>query len=347
MKVPEPRQLESGTWFCQLRLNGKSISVTGETESECRDQAALIKAQYKVDAKKKKKPASRKEELTIEDVLTTYINSRKKVLSPSTIRGYNTVKDNRFQSYKSKKPSAIKDWQTVINKEIEDGASAKTVKNSWSLLTAALAYSGYEVPSVKLPAIMPATRPWLDADQIKVFVKAVEGADCEIPALLALHSLRRSEIMGLDWNKIDLEKKTIRVEGSAVFDEDNKLTQKSTNKSKNSRRTVPIMIPELETALKSVPEEKRTGNVVTCNPNTIWAQVNRICEANGLPKAGVHGLRHSFASLAVFAGLSPAETMAIGGWEDIGTMTKIYTHISDANRLKAQNKIAEFFKNAK
>ena len=34
MKVPKARQLDSGTWFIQLRLAGVSIPVTGETEAE-------------------------------------------------------------------------------------------------------------------------------------------------------------------------------------------------------------------------------------------------------------------------------------------------------------------------
>jgi hypothetical protein len=35
--------------------------------------------------------------------------------------------------------------------------------------------------------------------------------------------------------------------------------------------------------------------------------------------------------------------MLIGGWEDAGTMHRIYEHISAADRLKAENKIAQFF----
>lgn len=344
MKVPKARKLSSGTWFIQLRLGGESIPISADTETECKRMAELEKAKYRNGQERTRKRKC--EEKTIEEILTDYITSRSKVLSPSTIRGYNTIKDNRFSDYKEKKPSTIKKWQTVIDREVENEVSPKTIKNSWGLLSAALEDAGYDVPDVKLPQIMPATRPFLDAEQIKTFIKAVNGSDCEIPALLALHSLRRSEIMGLTWDKIDLKSKTISVDGSAVFASDNKLTQKKTNKNRSSKRIVPIMIPELEKALKAVPEDQRNGNLVKCNPNTIWSQINRICKANGLPEVGVHGLRHSFCSLAVFVGLSPAETMQLGGWSDVGTMTKIYTHISQSNRLKAQNKISEFFENA-
>lgn len=343
MKVPEPRKLPSGNYNIRMRLGGQEVSVTRPSATECRTDAQLIKSEHRA-GKRILRAAARN--LTIEAILDNYIQSRKPVLSASTIRGYNTIKNNHFQSYLKKKPSGIKNWQKVINDEVHNGASPKTIKNSWSLLAAALDYADIPVPDVKLPAIMPSTRPWLDADQVKTFIAALKGTDCEIPALLALHSLRRSEIAGLTWDKINLKKKTIRVEGSAVFNEDNKLQYKKTNKSKNSRRTIPIMIPELETALSSIPEDKRKGNIVTCNPNTIWAQINRICEANDLPEVGVHGLRHSFASLAHHVGLPEQEAMLIGGWEDAQTMHKIYEHISAADRLKSENKLAQFFQTA-
>ena len=343
MKLPEPKKLPSGNYNIMLRLGGKNYSITEANPTECTNKARLIKAEYKAG---KKVSFQNRNDPTIQEILDQYITNRKAVLSPSTVRGYQTIADNRFSSYKTKRPSAIKNWQTVINDEVKNGVSAKTIKNSWSLLAAALEYAGLPVPTVKLPAIMPATRPWLDADQIRVFVSAVKGQDCEIPALLALHSLRRSEIVGLQWSKINLDNKTIRVEGSTVFNENNELRYKETNKSKNSRRTIPIMIPELKTALEAIPEDHRTGNLVNCNPNTIWAQINRVCEKNNLPAVGVHGLRHSFASLAHHVGLPEQEAMLIGGWEDAQTMHKIYEHISAADRLKSENKLAAFFKNA-
>ena len=243
-----------------------------------------------------------------------------------------------------KKISDIENWQSVINTEIENGISAKTIRNSWGLIGSALSYVGQPIPQVQLPAVMPATRPWLTADQIKVFVKAVHGHPVEIPALLMLHSLRRSEVLGLDWSNINLNAKTIRVVETAVIGEKNKLVTKSTTKTRKSYRTIPIMIPELESALAAVPEKDRKGKVYKLNPNNLWPEINGICRRNNLPEVGCHGLRHSFCSLAAHVGMSEAETMMLGGWEDVGTMRRIYQHISDQDRLKAENKISAFFK---
>lgn len=351
MKVPEPRKLASGNYFIQLRLDGESISITRETAAECKAEAEMVKAQHNKDKLRERKRLLQTQEdkgKTIGDIIDSYIESRKKTLSPATINGYQCIRKTRFQNYMDKKPSAIKEWQAVIDDEVEKEISAKTIRNAWALLASSLDYANKPIPKVILPRIAPKTRQWLDTDQIKIFVKAVKGHPCEIPALLALHSLRRSEILGLTWDKIDLKKKLIRVEGSAVIGADNKLVYKETNKTKKSRRTIPIMIPALETALKAVPEAERVGLIYTKNPNNIWEQVNNICKKNGLPQVGVHGLRHSFASLAFSSevGMTEREVMEIGGWEDFQTVHKVYEHLSDKNRKEAERKFAAFFKNA-
>ena len=72
----------------------------------------------------------------------------------------------------------------------------------------------------------------------------------------------------------------------------------------------------------------------------------KICRENNLPNVGIHGLRHSFASLAYHLQIPEKIAMEIGGWSDYQTMRKIYTHLSSIDRKKAENKMAEFYKNA-
>lgn len=342
MKIPKARRLPSGNYNIRMRLGGEDYSITKATELECKIEADLIKSEYR--AKKRKQRVN----ITLGTAMDKFIASRSKVLSPSTINGYQSIRKTRFQNYMDESISDIKDWQAVINDEVESGVSAKTLKNSWALVCSSLKYVGTDLPDVKLPQIVQSVRPWLDADQVKVFVKAVKGHPCEIPALLALHSLRRSEILGLTWDKIDIKKEQIRVEGSAVIGTGNKLVYKNTNKTKRSRRVVPIMIPELKTALEAVPESERVGKLYDKTPTLIWEQVNRICEKNGLPQVGVHGLRHSFCSVALSAdvGMTEREVMEIGGWDDFQTVHKIYEHLSEKNRLEAAKKFSAFFQNA-
>lgn len=342
VKVPEPRKLPSGNWFIQLRLGGKSYSFTDKSKSTCKNKAGRFKTSYNLGLIEEKRETNKTND-TLEKVIQDYIDSRKATLSPSTITGYQQILRNRLFKYKKISPTAIKDWQQVIDDEVDDGVSAKTIKNTWSLVAASLKRAKISVPTVTLPKVMPAVRPWLDADQIPIFVKAVKGNPCEISALLALHSLRRSEILYLSWDNIDLDKGLIHVEGTAVPGEKNELKYRNTTKTAKSHRTVPIMIPELKTALEAIPEEKRQGRIYNSYQNLLWEQINEVCDKAGLPRVGVHGLRHSFASLAHHVGLDELTAMQLGGWERAETMHRIYVHIAEKDRLDAVNKMAEFY----
>lgn len=329
MKIPTIRKLPSGNYFCQLRIDGKSISITERTEAMCRAKAMAYKTGV---IEKKKAPRS----VTLREAIDDYIVDRENVLSPATIRGYRSIQNARFSSVMDKPLKNVTNWQRVINSEAKI-VSAKTLKNAWALVCSVLKEEYIDIPRVNLPQIVKNERPFLDPDQIKIFMKAIEGADCEIPALLALHSLRRSEILGL--KKSDVTNGQIRVHGAAVFNERGELIHKETNKTVSSDRIVPIMIPRLSVLIDTLPE----GNIITCYPNTIRRRINKICENNDLPLVGTHGLRHSFASLAYHLGLSEKETMRLGGWSDSNTMRNIYTHLAEKDKINAENRLKEFF----
>ena len=336
MKVPEPRKLKSGTWFIQLRLGGESIPVTADTAKECKQKAALIKAEHRAG----KRSPHRTGSVTLGEAIDAYCKARENTLSPSTIRGYKTIKRNYLSNIMGKPLSSIDNWQKIIDAEAKR-LSAKTIRNTWRFIGSVLRENDLPVPRLTLPMVMPAQKVWLEPEEVTSFVAAVKDTSSAIPGLLALHSLRLSEILALDWKDVDLKKNTIRVAAASVYDENQKLVTKDTTKNATSARTLPIMIPELKTMLEAVEEKK--GKLVSCSPQTVRSRINKVCEENGLPQPGVHGLRHSFASLAFHLGLSEQETMELGGWADTTTMHKIYTHLAKADRLKSQNKLAAFF----
>lgn len=343
MKVPEPRKLSSGAWFIQLRLNGVSIPVTATTKTECKRQAAMIKAEYRAG---KREISRTQTELTLSQAIDKYIEDKRNELSPSTIRGYKAIQVTRFKRYMDRPIKSIKNWQDVYNNEIQL-VSPKTLKNSFALIKSVYKHvTGKPISEVNCVPVVPKPRPYLDYAQIQIFLDAIHGDHCEIGALLALHSLRSSEIFGLTWEyNIDLVNRQIKVAGAAVLDEHSNLIHKETNKTAASRRYVPIFIPRLTELLEATPNKQ--GRVITYETSGgLRVAINRICKSVNLPTVGIHGLRHSFASLAVHLGLPEETAMAIGGWSDFHTMRKIYTHISHKDMKAHVNSLTEFYENA-
>lgn len=341
MKVPEPRRMTSGNYFIQLRLGGQSIPVTAATKTECIHQAQLIKAEHKAGKKLDiKQPA----ELTLKEACEKYIIKYQKVLSPSTVRGYKAYKENRFKAYQHEKITEI-NWQKMINDELMQQISEKTVKNGWGLVHAALKEAKYPIPEVKLSVVPVNEIAFLQPEEILPFCKVLNGRSYEIPALLELHGLRLSEMLALKWENIDLDKMLMTVRGARVRGPDG-VVNKQTNKNRTSSRTVPIMIPQLVDALKAVPNKK--GNVAKINPSTLLDDVKRACGYAGVTVVTNHGLRHSFASLVYDlqskgAPISERQLMQWGGWADIHTMHKIYIRLAAKTETEAAAAVRNFF----
>lgn len=334
IKVPPARKLPSGNWRVQVWIDGKAISVTEPTEKEAIARAKALKAGLIQERNRGGGAAGR----TLNELTQAYIEKYETVLSPSTIRSYEIMRKNRFQAFIDKPYKSITNWQLLIDGEKEK--APKTVKSAWALLARVINEAGLQVPAVVLPALVRNERPYLTAEQIPVFMEAIKGTNAEIPALLALHSLRCSEIYALTPEKVDLNAGIIHVRGAVVPDKNNKMVEKKTNKNSSSARDVPIMIPRLKELLTAAAANGGYNWPTSCR---VGATIAKKCAENNLPEIRFHGLRHSFVTLAVHTGMDAALCQRIGGWEDITTMRKIYTHISESDKLKAANAITEFF----
>lgn len=342
MKVPKARKLKSGNWFIQLRLGGESISITEPNEKDCIRKAQHAKAEHLAGLREKRlkvQPGNAAPTLT--QAIDNFISARTNTLSPVTIRGYRIIQKNRFQDYMNTPVDKLTNWQKIINQEAAV-CSPKTLKNAWGLVRSVLKEAtGEYPPEVKLPSLTPPNKPYLTPQEIKVFVSAVKDTKYAIPCLLGLCSLRASEIQALDWKDIPKDPEFIRVSGAVVPDENNQRVKKKQNKNASSTRNVPVMIPELRTALER--ERKPTGPVLTIHQNSLRRAIEKICKENGLPNVGIHGLRHSFASLAYHLQIPEKIAMEIGGWSDATTMHKIYTHISKSDINRYKTAMTEFY----
>lgn len=335
MKVPEPRRLKSGSYFIQLRLNGKSIPITCEDPIECIRIAQKVKADYLAGVTPIKKLPKN---ITLREAMKKYINEYKDELSPSTYDRYLEYTKCRFKKYLDIPIGEIK-WQKMIDDELKK-ASEKTVYNGWGLVRPALKFVGYPVPNVKLAQVPVSDIPFLQPEEIKPFCEAVKGRNYEIAALLELHGLRLSEMKGLDWKDIDLKKKTIYVRGAYVKGVDG-YVDKKTNKNKTSTRPVPIMIPQLVDALNAV--KVKEGRVVSISGSVLLRDVKRACKRAGVTECGNHSLRHSFASLCFFVKIPLEQIQEWGGWGNDATLKKIYIHLAASAESEHKASFTGFF----
>ena len=337
MKIPKARQLPSGSWCCRVRVDGQDISITKDTEKEAVAEAVAIKAGVKQATKKQARKS-------LTAAIDDYIALRQNILSPSTIRGYRAIQKARFKHMMNRDIRSVTqdEWQRAVNLETKSGCSAKTLTNAWRFVASVIFEVTNQRLYIRLPQIVPHERQWLTPEQVPIFVKAVHGTKVEIPALLALSSLRRSEIINLRWKDIDFDHAILRVNGAAVQDENNDLVRKAETKNKTSRRIVPIIPPLLDALEQTEPQGEY---ILTSQAESVVNNINKICRANGLPEVGLHGLRHSFASLGYHLGMPEKVTMEIGGWANDQTMHKIYTHISQQDINSHAANFINFFKN--
>lgn len=334
MKIPTAKKLPSGNWNVSVMVDGKRVSITAPTKKEAEKKAAELK----VGGKVKEKP----EKVTLHDAIDAYIDS-KGVSSPSTLRGYDTIKRNYFQDLMHRDIYTItkNDLQRSIIKE-SARVSAKTVKNANGLIHAVLKAYGIDVSGVQLPQVVKPVKKYLQPEDIGKLVKAVEGDICEIPILLAVWlGMRRSEICGLCWDCVDIENSVIHVRRAAVPGRDNKLVLKNAAKNSSSQRTIdcPDYIMD---KIKNLPR-KEYGQLFDIYPNTITKHVHEACKKAGITDTTTHGLRHTNAAVMKTIGIDDRHAMERGGWSCESTYRKTYSYVFESKKIEADTAINSYF----
>ena len=327
--VPKPKLTPNGRYQGQLMCHGQRQYIIEDTEAA---YYAVAKAFKSGVLKMEKKRPQLSPDIILHDVVTKYIHDNEPVFSPSTASGYRKIARVNFHEYMDMDVKKIP-WQTMISEEALR-LSPKTVICAWGLVRASLKYAGLPIPEVRLPKKNTKERPFLNYEQIQTFQKAIKGHPYELIYLLALHSMRDSEIKGLSCDS--LKNDIISVSGSRVMT-DTGLQYKETNKTDKSKRNIPVMIDRV------VELYKKQRFPITTNNSVLNRNLKSICEENGLPEITLHCLRHSFASLAYHLKWSEKTTMRIGGWSTPDVVNRIYTHLAEQDLNDDIRRMKEFY----
>ena len=194
-------------------------------------------------------------------------------------------------------------------------------------------------------------------EQLSVLFTLVEGHQLELVVKLAGYlGLRRSEICGLRWENVDLERHLIHVRtvrttagGSIVLKQP---------KTTHSIRKLGIAgLDDLERLLrgeaqrqavckKADPDWTDSGYVIVrpdgrpCDPNRVTAAFHDFVLEHALPPITIHGLRHTFASVANSARVPLLDIGKTLGHKDCAITGRVYTHIFDQTHQEVLNTVA-------
>lgn len=335
---PTPKKLPSGSWRCQITVDGRRISVTEETPEVAQARAMAIQAGL-LEEKEKQKA------LTLEQAIDGYIAARSEVLSPSTVRGYEFIKRKRFRSLMKQNIHTItkRDMQAAINRETQTGASPTTIAKAYGLVRPALKMYGIDVTGMKLPQQIKKRRAYLQREEIGRLIEAARGDRCEVPILLALWlGLRRSEIMGLHWDCVDFDRGEIVIRRTVVMDKDNKFVEKAGAKNESSQRRISCPDYILD-KLRALQKGRTSGPCFRMDPDTIREHIHKLCRENGITDTTTHGLRHTNAAVMRYVGVSDAHAMARGGWTEERTYKGLYSYVFEAAGKSEDDLVNEFF----
>lgn len=340
-KLPTPQQLPSGSWRCQVTVDGKRVSVIAETPQEAQAKAVAVKAGL-IEEKKTKKG-----KMTLDEAITKYIEDRRAVFSPATIKGYDSIRRNRFPALM--KMDVLDIDKQDLQRAISDDAphcSYKTLKNSVGLVYSVISqYKDISTRGLKYPQNIKKEHTYLDTAQIVALIEAVRGDIAEVPILLAVWlGLRQSEIFGLHWEAVDFENKKISIERTVVQNEHSQYVEKPETKNTSSRRVLSCPDYILDKISQMQPnKELRTGRMFRMHPTQIYYRLKKISESAGIPFVGIHGLRHTNASVMLSLGIVDKVAMQRGGWSTDVTMKRVYQHVFSADKATADDVINDYF----
>ncbi|MFX1476418.1 MAG: tyrosine-type recombinase/integrase [Promethearchaeota archaeon] len=245
------------------------------------------------------------------------------------------------------------------------GLSAQTVHHHHRVLYEALKYGvKHGILIRNVAEAVDAPRPEhrelsiLRSNEIRLILDATNGTPYyAIFFALAYTGLRRSELLGLRWADIDLEKATLSVVqtlhqlrgGKYIFREP---------KSKRSRRQIALS-PKLaimlwehrfkqEQAWTLLGKPLLPTDLVFSHPggrpirpDNVTRALNTVVRSLGLKGVRLHDLRHAHATILLKEGVHPKVVQERLGHSSVSTTLDIYSHVVPSLQQAAARKIDE------
>lgn len=216
---------------------------------------------------------------------------------------------------------------------------------------------------------------FLTVDEQKRFLEAAKGSHNYAQYALILETgLRTGEMIGLTWDAIDWEKRTLTVNKTLEFRYKQDEWRAGPPKTESSYRTIPLTdtaydilreiydtreyrneSKDLSTILTFM--DRKTGqkrklvmrDLVFINWRTGMPTKNssydthlyKLCDEAGIKRFCMHALRHTYATRAIESGMQPKVLQKLLGHASSKTTMDRYVHVTDDSMQKA---VAQFAK---
>ena len=282
--------------------------------------------------------------MSVYTAVKAYVDSKRNVLSPSTISAYDVLLGSAFSEIGALWIDNItqEDVQRWVNKcSVVD--SPKTVRNKFALLQAA-----YKMHTgLKLEVSLPARkRPQLytptseDITALLEHTRANPGSyELTLAIMLAAFcGLRMGEICALEAS--DFHDGILNVSKSRVKHTDGYYVTKQP-KTYSSYRQVPVTSSIMEMV------EGKKGRVINAESKVMTDRFRRAIRYTfkGTKRFRFHDLRHYYASVTHAIGIPDEYIMQTGGWKTDYVMKRVYRNALADETKRQSEKILNFFEN--
>lgn len=192
-------------------------------------------------------------------------------------------------------------------------------------------------------------------DEIKKLLASIQSDRLRYAYVLELKTgIRRGELLGLTWEAIDWENKTINIKQSLVYAHGEVcFSEPKTTKGRRILEVEPEVLADLKRQKALQAEERlkagplwQDNNLVFAkedgqpiNPNGFTRRFRRLIERLGIKGKRFHDLRHTFASLLILAGEDILRVSEFLGHAKAGFTLNTYSHVLPGKKRDTAKKI--------
>lgn len=307
-----PKKLPSGNWRVQVysHTDGgkkKYKSFTASTKAE----AARMAAEYQSNRE------LRVSDITIGSCVDQYIKAKTGTLSPTTIRGYLSHREN-IRLIENLRLSCLtsNDLQSFVS-ALSETLSPKSVKNIYTLLMSSISVYDERRFRVTLPHAIPHDYATPTDAEVNLLLDYANDEMRLCIILAAVGTLRRGEICALEYSDILYDFNAIWVHRDMIRDIKEGWLIKEIPKTSDSIRRVHYPKEVIDMIGHG------TGRIYRETPDYLTKQFVKLRDSLGL-KCRFHDLRHYAASTMHAIGVPDQYIMERGGWSSDRVLKAVY-----------------------